>query len=69
MINRQRLRSMSNTLPEAEEEERQAPSQRLEESFTIHLGTSAMLFFSSFYTSGTKCGRLEDPSNHPYRFF
>ncbi|XP_005104405.1 protein C12orf4 homolog [Aplysia californica] len=34
----QRLRSMSNALPDAEEEEREAPITRLEESFTIHLG-------------------------------
>ncbi|XP_067673825.1 FERRY endosomal RAB5 effector complex subunit 3-like [Haliotis asinina] len=34
----QRLRNMSTALPAAEEDERQAPSTRLEESFTIHLG-------------------------------
>lgn len=34
----QRLRSISSALPDAEEDERQAVSSRLEESFTIHLG-------------------------------
>ena len=34
---RQKVRAMTNTLPEAEEEERTAQI-RMEESFTIHLG-------------------------------
>ncbi|XP_033747327.1 protein C12orf4-like isoform X1 [Pecten maximus] len=33
-----RVRAMSNTLPEAEEEERTSAITRLEESFTVHLG-------------------------------
>ncbi|OWF51817.1 protein C12orf4-like [Mizuhopecten yessoensis] len=33
-----RVRAMSNTLPEAEEEERSSATTRLEESFTVHLG-------------------------------
>ncbi|XP_060068652.1 protein C12orf4 homolog [Ylistrum balloti] len=33
-----RVRAMSNTLPEAEEEERTSATSRLEESFTVHLG-------------------------------
>lgn len=33
-----RVRAMSSTLPEAEEEERTSATTRLEESFTVHLG-------------------------------
>lgn len=33
-----RVRALSNTLPEAEDEERHSRTTRLEESFTIHLG-------------------------------
>lgn len=40
VCSRQRLRSMSSVLPDAEEDERQAVTTRLEESFTIHLGQS-----------------------------
>ena len=38
MVFRNRVRALSSSLPEAEENERGANSIRMEESFTIHLG-------------------------------